>query len=170
MSDLLPEPWLRGATPDADPVTGHLLRASVQIREDIERALKPLTTAQLWAMPDEMTPAGFHAKHLAGSTERLCTYLEGHQLTAAQLVAIAGERTGSETATELIARVNAAFDRYDHIVSGLRPEQFGEVREVGRRRLPVTAVGLAIHIAEHGQRHVGQAISAAKLARAMVQS
>jgi hypothetical protein len=48
----------------------------------------------------------------------------------------------------------------------LKPEDFGLMRHVGRRRLPVTAIGLAIHIAEHGQRHVGQAISAAKLARA----
>jgi hypothetical protein len=169
MSDLLPEPWLRGAIPDADPVLGHLLRASLQIREDIERALQPLTTAQLWAMPDEMTPAGFHAKHLAGSTERLCAYLEGLRLTAEQLAAIAGERAGAaEPTAELIERVSAAFDRYDRIVSQLRPAQFGELREVGRKRLPTTAIGLAIHIAEHGQHHVGQAISAAKLVKAMV--
>jgi hypothetical protein len=168
MSDLLPEPWLRGAIPDADPVLGHLLRASLQIREDIERALQPLTTAQLWAMPDEMTPAGFHAKHLAGSTERLCAYLEGLQLTAEQLAAIAGERAGAEPTAELIERVSAAFDRYDRIVSQLRPAQFGDFREVGRKRQTVTAIGLAIHIAEHGQRHVGQAISAAKLVQAMV--
>jgi hypothetical protein len=168
MSDVLPEPWLRGVIPGADPVTGHLLRASLHIREDMERALKSLTTAQLWAMPDEMTPAGFHAKHLAGSTERLCAYLDGRQLTAEQLAAIAGERAGSEPAAELIARVNAAFDRYDRIVSTLEPRQFGDIREVGRQRLQTTAIGLAIHIAEHGQRHVGQAISAAKLARATV--
>jgi len=165
---MTPEPWLRGAIPHADPTLSHLLRASQQIREDIERALRPLTTAQLWAMPDEMTPAGFHAKHLAGSTERLCTYLEGLHLTAEQLAAIAGERAGAETAAELIARVNAAFDRYDRIVRELTPAQFGDLREVGRKRLPATVIGLAIHIAEHGQRHVGQAISAAKLALATV--
>jgi hypothetical protein len=168
MSDLLPEPWLRGVIPGADPVTGHLLRASLHIREDIERALQPLTVTQLWAMPDEMTPAGFHGKHLAGSTQRLCAYLEGLPLTAEQLAAIAGERAGSEPAAELIARVNAAFDRYDRIVSELQPGEFGAIREVGRKRLQTTAIGLAIHIAEHGQRHAGQAVSAAKLARATV--
>jgi hypothetical protein len=166
MSDQLPEPWLRGVTADADPVLSHLRRASQHIREDIERALGPLSTARLWAMPDEMTPAGFHAKHLAGSTERLCTYLKGRQLTAEQLAAIAGERAGAESAAELIARVHAAFDRYDLIVSQLAPGDFGGIREVGRQRLRTTAIGLAIHIVEHGQRHVGQAISAAKLALA----
>jgi len=170
MSDLLPEPWLRGPIPDTDPVVSHLLRASQQIREDIARAVGPLSGAQLWAMPDEMTPAGFHAKHLAGSTERLCAYLEGLTLTQEQLLAIAGERAGAESSAELTARVNAAVDRYDRIVSRLRPEEFGNVREVGRRRLRTTAISLAIHIAEHGQRHVGQAISAAKLAQATVRA
>jgi hypothetical protein len=170
MSDQLPEPWLRGVTPGADPVLSHLLRASQQIREDIERALKPLSTTQLWAMPEEMTPAGFHAKHLAGSTERLCTYLEGRQLTPEQLAAIAGERAGAEPPTELIARVLAAFDCYDRIVSQLTPRDFGAIREVGRKRLQTTAIALAIHIAEHGQRHVGQAIGAAKLAQASLPS
>ena len=40
------EPWLRGVVPGINPVTGHLLRASEQIREDIERVLAPLSVAQ----------------------------------------------------------------------------------------------------------------------------
>ena len=164
----LPEPWLRGIVEGLDPVIGHLLRASEQIREDLESALRPLTVTQLWAMPEEMTSAGFHAKHLAGSTERLCTYLEGRPLSQEQLAAIPRERAGAEPPAELIADVHAAFSRYESIVRGLRPEAFGEIREVGRQRLPTTAISLAIHIAEHGQRHVGQAISASKLARAVI--
>ncbi|MEP6714465.1 MAG: DinB family protein, partial [Terriglobia bacterium] len=39
-----------------------------------------------------------------------------------------------------------------------------EWRRVGRQQLPTTVIGLLVHIAEHTQRHVGQAISAAKLA------
>jgi hypothetical protein len=50
-------------------------------------------------------------------------------------------------------------------VRGLRPEILREDRAVGRKRLPATVIGLLTHIAEHTQRHVGQAISAAKLAR-----
>ena len=161
-----PEPWLRGVSVEFDPVVGHLLRASEQIREDVDRALSDLTLRQLWATPEGMTSAGFHAKHLAGSTERLCAYLEGRQLTAAELAAIAAERMGSESAPELISSVHRAFDRYDRIVEELGSEDFGTVREVGRDRLQTTAIGLAIHIAEHGQRHTGQAISAVKLARA----
>jgi hypothetical protein len=160
----LPEPWLRGVLPDVHPVTGHLLRASEHIREDAEQALLTLTVAQLWATPFAMTSAGFHAKHLAGSTRRLCTYLEGRQLSEEEVVAIAQEKVGSESAADLIAAIHAAFDHYEAIIRGLAPGDFGAIREIGRKRIPTTAVGLAIHIAEHGQRHVGQLISAAKLA------
>jgi hypothetical protein len=159
------EAWLRGIIPGIDPVIGHLLRAAEQIREDLSEALRPLTTEQLWDTPHGMTSAGFHAKHLAGSTQRLCAYLEGRQLSEEQLAAIAAEGTGSESASELIAAVDRAFSCYESLVRGLTPAEFGSVREVGRKRLRTTAAGLAIHIAEHGQRHVGQAVSAAKLAR-----
>jgi hypothetical protein len=162
-----PEPWMRGILPALDPVAGHLLRASEQIREDLERAIAPLNGEQLWARPRGMTSAGFHAKHLAGSTERLCTYLEGRPLSAEQLAAISSEGVGKETAADLIAAVEQSLARYEKIVRALDPAHFGDIREIGRKRLRSTAIGLAIHIAEHGQRHVGQAISAAKLVTAV---
>ena len=162
----LPEPWLRGILPGLDPVVAHLLRASEQIQEDLARAINPLSTAQLWSTPHGMTSAGFHAKHLAGSTGRLCTYLDGHQLDADQLAAMRAESAGSESPADLIAHVRTAFERYEHLVKSLHRAHFGDIREIGRKRLQTTAIGLAIHIAEHGQRHVGGLIAAAKLARA----
>ncbi len=164
LPELLPEPWMRGIVPGIDPVIGHLLRASEHIREDLERAITPLTIAQLWAKPNGMTSAGFHAKHLAGSTERLSTYLEGNQLTAEQIAAMKAEGQGTESAQDLIAMVNQALARYEELIRALSAAQFGEVREIGRRRLQTTAISVAIHIAEHGQRHIGQVVSAAKLA------
>ena len=164
IGETLPEPWLRGIPPDIHPVIGHLLRASQQIREDVEKAITSLTPEQLWATPHGMTSAGFHVKHLAGSTQRLCTYLEGGQLTAEQVAAVALEASRSASADELLSQLNEAMNRYEGIIRTLRPEEFGSKREVGRKRIETTAVSLAIHIAEHGQRHTGQAISAAKLA------
>lgn len=159
------EPWLRGIQPDVHPVTGHLLRASLQIREDSVAALSGLTTEQVWATPLGMTPAGFHAKHLAGSTQRLCTYLEGGDLTPAEVAAVAQEGRCLDSAAALTESLGCALDRYDRVVSRLLPAEFGDLRKIGRLRLPVTAVGLAIHIAEHAQRHVGQLIASVKLAR-----
>jgi hypothetical protein len=161
-----PEPWMRGIVPDIDPVIGHLLRASEHIREDLEHAIAPLTVEQLWSRPHGMTSAGFHTKHLAGSIERLCTYLEGHQLSAEQLAALKTESIGDESAEALITAVQNALAKYEDLVRALSPEHFGDVREIGRKRLQTTSISLAIHIAEHSQRHVGQAISAAKLAKA----
>ncbi len=154
LAETLPEPWLRGILPEVDPVIGHLLRASQHIREDAGRMLNSLSAEQLWA-----TRAGFHAKHLAGSTERLCTYLAGQQLTENQVAAVSREAEGTETPAELMALINTALDRYEHIIRNLRAGDFSAIREIGRKRLPVTAISLAIHITEHGMRHVGQLIS-----------
>jgi hypothetical protein len=162
------EPWLRGVIPGVHPVTGHLLRSAEHIREDVAEALTSLTTEQIWAKPHGRTCVGFHAKHLAGSTERLCTYLEGGQLSDAQLAEIPVEETGTESAGELLVKVEAALARYEALVRELPPEEFDGIREIGRKRLETTAVGLAIHIAEHGQRHTGQLVSAAKLSRATI--
>ena len=161
-----PEPWLRGVLEQFDAVCGHLLRSSQQIREDARRAV-------------ELGYRGFHLKHLAGSTDRLCTYAERHQLSDSQLAALNREheddqppenRTGGHSGRTLcvvdealIAAIYAAFDRYEEIVRATRPQDFHEIRHIGRKMLPVTLVGLLIHIAEHGQRHVGQAITTAKL-------
>jgi hypothetical protein len=157
---------MRGIVPGIDPVIGHLLRASEHIREDMERAIAPLTVDQLWATPDGMTSTGFHVKHFAGSTERLSTYLEGRQLNSEQLAAMRAEGTGQESAEVLLAAVRRTLAHYEDLVRALTPDHFGDVREIGRKRLQTTVISLAIHIAEHGQRHVGQAISAAKLVKA----
>jgi hypothetical protein len=161
-----PEPWMRGMPEGVDAVIGHLVRAAEQIREDAQAALRGLTEAQLWARPMGMTSAGFHAKHLAGSTERLSTYLAGRQLTPEQLAAIRMEGQGTETATDLLASIELAIGSYETTLRNLDPKDFGEVREIGRKRYRTTAVSVAIHIVEHGQRHIGGLIAAAKLARA----
>ena len=145
------EPWLEGALPGFHPVISHLLRSSQQIRGEIDRWIAPAEDEIVWA-----TGTGFHVKHLAGSTDRLCTYLAGKPLTEAQLAVVANEHTPSPG---LAVRVHLAFERYESLLKSLYPEEFSALRYVGRKRIPVTAISLAIHIAEHGQRHVGQAIS-----------
>jgi hypothetical protein len=162
-----PEAWMRGTIEGIDPVIGHLLRAAEQIREDAATAILDLTPAQIWLTPHGMTAAGFHAKHLAGSTERLTTYLKGQQLTPEQLAAMDSESAGAETAADLQASMNAALDTYEKTVRSLSPRDFGSAREIGRKRYPATAIGVAIHIVEHAQRHIGGMIAAAKLARTL---
>lgn len=151
--------------PEFDAVIGHLLRSSQQIREDLTRAIGHLSTAELDARPGSGPSAGFHARHLADSTNRLCAYLEGRHLTPAELDELAHEQDPGESAAQLLDRVGAALDRYETLIRALAPAGFATLRYVGRKRLPVTAIGLAIHIAEHGQRHAGQAMSVARIAK-----
>jgi hypothetical protein len=143
------------------------MRASEQIREDCTIALRGMTRDLIWMRPHGLTSAGFHSKHLAGSTRRLCVYLSDEALSQADLEAAAGEASGAESAGELISAIASAFARYEELVSGLKPESFETIRYIGRKRIAVTAVSLAIHIAEHGERHTGQLISAVKLAQAL---
>jgi hypothetical protein len=51
------------------------------------------------------------------------------------------------------------------VIRSLNPASFAEPRMVGRNQLPTTVIGLVVHLAEHTQRHVGQLIVTAKLAR-----
>jgi uncharacterized damage-inducible protein DinB len=50
-------------------------------------------------------------------------------------------------------------------VRAFAPENYEELRGVGRKRLPTTVGGLLIHCAEHTSRHVGQAVTTAKIVR-----
>ena len=162
----LAEPWLRGPIPDVDPLVAPILYAFQQAREDLRRHTEGLTGDQIWATPHGFGSVGFHLRHIAGSTDRLMTYLEGQALNSEQMKALQAEdQPGGPVREELLAELDRVFLRSEGVVRSLDPSKLAEGRTVGRKRLPTTVIGLLTHIAEHTQRHVGQAISAAKLAR-----
>lgn len=153
--------------PGVDPLLGPILYTFQQAREDLRKYTERLTTGQIWATPHGFGSVGFHIRHIAGSTDRLMSYLEGRELTPGQMAFLRGEeQPGSESSQsreELLAMMEAAFQRAETTVRALDPAILTEPRWVGRKRLPTTVIGLLTHIAEHIQRHIGQAISAAKL-------
>jgi uncharacterized damage-inducible protein DinB len=160
----VPEPWLRGPIHGLDPLLAPILYAFEQAREDLQKYTAPLSTAQIWATPHGFGSVGFHIRHIAGSVERLMTYVKQQQLSDSQMAALAAEHRPGATREELLAGLDRAFREAETVVRALDPSRLAEAREVGRKRLPSTVIGLLTHIAEHTQRHVGQAISAAKLA------
>lgn len=162
--DEFPEPWMRGPIAGVDPLVAPVLYAFQQAREDLAKFTEGLTAEQIWATPHGFGSVGFHIRHIAGSTERLMTYLERKQLSATQMATLRAEHQPGATREELMAGMDAAFRSAEVVVRGLDIKTLGEPREVGRKRLPTTVIGLLTHIAEHTQRHVGQAVSAAKLA------
>lgn len=141
------EPWLRGPIPGVDPLICPVLYAFTQAREDLAHFTKDLRTEQLWT-----SQVGFHIRHIARSTDRLIGYLEGRLPT--QL----GDGEPGASREELLIELDSAFNRAELVVRAIDPATLREPREVGRKKLPTTVIGLLTHIAEHTQRHVGQAI------------
>lgn len=141
-----------------------------QTREDLARHTAGLSDSQVWARPHGLAPLGFHLRHLAGSLDRLAIYLEGQSLDAEQLAALAAEMTPGASLDDLLAGVERALRRAEQAIRAVDPADFCQPRWVGRKRLPTTVIGLLVHIAEHTQRHLGQAIGAAQLARAATNS
>jgi uncharacterized damage-inducible protein DinB len=162
--ELLPEPWLRGPIENVDPLVAPVLYSFQQAREDLSRYTTELTTAQLWARPHGFGSAGFHMRHIAGSTERLMSYLEERPLAPEQLAAVEHEHDPGMDRDQLLAELDRSLRNAEAIVCRIDPSTLAAARFVGRKRLPTTVIGLLTHIAEHTQRHVGQAISAAKWA------
>jgi uncharacterized damage-inducible protein DinB len=164
----VPEPWLRGAIPGLDPCIAPVFYTFQQAREDLAIYVDGLSPAQIWARPYGFGSVGFHIRHIAGSTERLVSYLDGRELTPAQIAAVsAEEEPDNQSAEALLAEMERVFRSAEAVVRSIDPARLPEPRWVGRKRLPTTVAGLLTHIAEHTQRHIGQAISAAKLAKAM---
>jgi uncharacterized damage-inducible protein DinB len=160
---VLPEPWLRGPIAGVHPAIAPVLYAFQQAREDLEHYTHGLTTEQLWAAPHGFASVGFHIRHIAESTERLTTYLEGRELTPTQLAALEAEsQPGTATRDELLILLDASFRYSELVVRGIDVATLTEPRYVGRKMLPSTVIGLLTHIAEHTQRHVGQAITMAR--------
>jgi hypothetical protein len=123
-------------------------------REDLAHGPKA-HQRQLWATPHGFGSVGFHLRHIAGSTDRLMTYVEGKQLSETQMAVLKAEKEPGASREILLAGLNAAFDNAEAVVRSLNPAQLAEPRAVGRKQLPTTVIGLLVHIAEHTQRHVG---------------
>ena len=147
------------------PLLAPALYGFQQTREDLARHTAGLTAGQVWARPHGLAPLGFHLRHIAGSVDRLTSYLQARPLDAAQLAALAAERQPGAGLDELLRDIESVLRRAELAIRALDPAIFAEARRVGRQRLPTTVLGLLVHLAEHTQRHLGQAIGAAQLAR-----
>lgn len=162
-----PEPWMRGPIDGVDPLLAPVLYSFQQAREDLASFTDGLTTEQLWARPYGFGSAGFHIRHIGGSVDRLMTYLQGRQLSESQMATLKSEHEPGASRDQLLADLNRDFTQAEAIVRAIDPSTLTEPRGIGRKQLPTTVIGLLTHIAEHTQRHVGQAISAVKLIRAI---
>jgi hypothetical protein len=161
------EPWLREIDLGLHPALAQPVFALQQVQEDLDHHTAGLTVAQVWLAVQGVTPLGFHLRHIAGSTDRLTTYLRGDILTDAQLAELKAEKTPGMSRQELLRQVADSIAKAEAAIRALDPAKLAELRFIGRNRIRTTASGLAIHIGEHAQRHTGQAITVCQLLRGL---
>lgn len=159
------EAWLSGALEGVQPILMPAAHALRQAARDIEKAIPGLTVEELRAQPNGAPSAAFHLRHIAGSIDRLLTYARAETLTAEQFAELAAEtKTDDSTTAETLARTT--IEAIENAVAAIEttPEKtLFEKRTVGRKQLPTNVFGLLFHVAEHTQRHVGQATTTAKI-------
>src|SRR5687768_7030470 len=162
------EVWQRGPVPGFEPLLMPAVHALFQAREDLERLVADVPEEHVWIRPSGAASIGFHVRHLGGALDRLLTYARGETLSETQRAYLRQEGTpGSPPATlaAVAAEVNELIDRAIEQLRVTSKESLLEVRTIGRAALPTTVLGLIFHAAEHSTRHVGQAITTAKVLR-----
>ncbi len=160
----IPEPWLRGPIEGVHPLVMPLFFSFAQVREDLQRHTAGLSEEQVWRVIGK-TSLGFHLQHLSGSVDRLSTYLAGAPLTDRQLQQLRQEGQVGQTLRELLSAVEAALAETEDRLHAIDPAHLYQARTVGRQALPTTVIGLLVHLSEHTQRHLGQAITLSQVLR-----
>jgi uncharacterized damage-inducible protein DinB len=159
----LPEPWLRGTLAEMPAVPRAVLHALELAEEDLKRWCGPLSDAELNARPAGIAPVAFHLRHIARSIDRLLTYAEENKLSEAQLVAMNSELDPGAKREELFAELDLALRNSAARIRALDVARLNEPRAVEKKELPTTLGGLLVHVADHTQRHVGQAVTTSKI-------
>jgi uncharacterized damage-inducible protein DinB len=157
------EPWLRGTDIEVLAVARAALHALQLADEDLNKWCGTLSDEDLNARPSGVAPVAFHIRHIARSIDRLLTYAEGRSLDEDQLAQLRTELDPGAAHDELFRELTQALETSAARVRVLAGKNLEESRTVGKNRLPTTLGGLLVHIADHTQRHVGQAITTAKI-------
>ena len=158
----VPEPWLRGTLREVPAVHRAVLHALELAGEDLHRWCGRLSDEQLNRRPAHIAPVAFHLRHIARSLDRLLTYAEGGSLNEEQLSGLKSELQPGASRDELFRELSAILTTSVTRIRSLSRANLESARGVGRRKLPTTLGGLLVHIADHTQRHVGQAVTTAK--------
>ena len=162
------EAWQRGPLPGFDPLLMPVVHALIQVQEDLERLAAEVPPEHVWLRPGGAASIGFHARHAAGALDRLFTYARGEALSEAQRTFAKAEGEPGDPAPSLaavVAESRQLIERGFEQLRGTRALSLLDDRKVGRAGLPSTVIGLLFHAAEHATRHVGQAITTAKILR-----
>jgi uncharacterized damage-inducible protein DinB len=154
---------LRGKLTDVPAVPRAVLHALQLAGEDIGKWCGSLTGDELNARPSNLPSVAFQLRHVARSLDRLLTYAEGRSLSNDQRNALGSEMQPNASSPAVFAEFTAALELSGQRVRALANADLEQARTVGKKALPTTLGGLLVHVADHTQRHVGQAITTAKI-------
>jgi hypothetical protein len=164
-----PEVWQRGPVAGYEPLLMPVVHALMQVREDLEGLVPLIPSKNVWLRPGGAASIGFHVRHAGGALDRLFTYARGELLTDAQRAALREEGAPGDPPASLdsvVSDVGQIIDRALKQLADTPKESLLDERKLGRAGLPTTVLGLLFHAAEHSTRHVGQAITTAKIVSA----
>ena len=162
-----PEPWLRGTHRDLDAIVRQFVHSMEQVQEDAERWCAGLSDAEMNARPMNLPPVAFHLRHIVRSLDRLLSYAEGTQLEATQLEALKSEMDAGASAADVFQELRRGLAESKRRARAFTPQQYNDERGIGRKMLPTSIGSILVHCAEHTQRHLGQAITTAKVLTAL---
>ena len=166
------EAWQRGPVPGFEPLLMPVVHALVQVREDLQRLAAGVPHEHVWQRPGGAASIAFHVSHTGGALDRLFTYARGETLSDAQRAAAraeggppsaSGATEGEPTLAVLVGEVDGIIERAFDQLRSTNAASLLDERKVGRAGLPSNVIGLLFHAAEHSTRHVGQAITTAKI-------
>lgn len=162
------EVWQRGPVENVPPLLQPVAHALLQVGEELDRYMRDFPSEGLWVRPAGVASVGFHIMHIAGVIDRLFTYARGESLSSKQLNELAAEKeVPSELVepAELVAIVHRRIEESIDQLKNTLESSLTEPRELGRKKLPTTVIGLLFHAAEHAQRHLGQLLVTARIVR-----
>jgi uncharacterized damage-inducible protein DinB len=146
------------------PVVQRALLHSLQMaQEDTARWCSGLVDREVHARPFHLPSVAFQLRHIARSLDRFCSYAEGTPLSQEQLAALASETDNNGNRESIFSELEASLEKTRRRLDAIVRQPLDCPIAIGRKRLPTTLAGLLVHTAEHTQRHVGQAITTAKL-------
>ena len=158
-----PEPWLRGTLTETPAIQRAVLHAFQAAEEDLNKWCASLTDEEIHQRPAGLASVAFHLRHIPGSIDRLLTYAEDRHLSEEQLQTMKAEGTATGSTSECLQTLSDGLRTAAARVRRMKPVDFDQPRFVGRKRMATTVGGLLVHVADHTQRHVGQAITTARV-------
>lgn len=160
------ELWQCGPIENVPALLQPVAHTLLEVGEEVQIIMEGFPESLLWKKPSGVASPAFHLQHISGVIDRLCTYARKELLTKEQMHSLSLEgaaENNSLSMQQMIASLNERISLAVEELNTIKAETLTEAREVGRKQIPTTLIGLYFHAAEHSMRHVGQLLVTVKI-------